>query len=222
MVRSRFPEAFDPTQASVYVVEDEAGMRVVIGTLLRSVGLLVEEFDSATRCLSSLASSPPNCLVADVRLPDMSGVVLLDQLRAKGHAPPVILISGHADVMLAVQAMRSGAFDFLQKPFHNQALLDSVQHALRLDHANRLRWQQENDARALVARLSHREQEVLSLLVKGCGNKQVAIRLGLSIKTVERHRAQIFEKLERDHLGDIIVIAHAAGIDCTTDSLKGE
>lgn len=200
---------------TVCVLDDDDEVCRSLSWLLSSVGLQVHQFRSVAAYLGA-EHARPGCLVTDVRLPDSTGLALLGRVRAAERAVPVILITGFADVPLAVRAMRAGAFDFFEKPVEPQQLIDRVQEAIRLDQANMARWSGRDAARALVGTLSAREREVFSLLVRGLANKQVAARLDLSIKTVEAHRARLCEKLARDHLGDLIALATAAEIDCSS------
>ncbi|HEY1190203.1 MAG TPA: response regulator [Gemmata sp.] len=212
--RSSLPAPPPTKNSTVCVLDDDPDVCRSLSWLLTSVGLQVHQFASVSAYLGA-EQGRPGCVVADVRLPDSSGLALLERIRAGERPVPVILITGHAAVPLAVRAMRVGAFDFFEKPVDHQRLLDRVQEAIRFDQTNLAGWADREAARALVGKLSGREREVFSLLVRGLANKQVATRLGLSIKTVEAHRAHICEKLERDHLGDLIALASVAGIDCS-------
>ena len=203
------------SDATVSVIDDDPGVCQSLSWLFTSVKLPVRLFGSVTAYQEAVPARP-GCVVADVRLPGASGIELLARLRAGEPPVQVIVITGHAEVPLAVRAMRTGAFDFFEKPVPHQTLLERVQEAVRLDRASVTAWSDRGEARARVGRLSEREREVFELLVRGLANKQVAMRLGLSIKTVEAHRARVCEKLERDHLGDLILLAFTAGVDCSS------
>jgi FixJ family two-component response regulator len=152
----------------------------------------------------SYEESKPGCLVADVRMPGMSGLALLERLRADGVMIPVILISGHADVKMAVEAMKSGAFDFIEKPFSDDLLLDRIQKAVQLDRETRRNRAQCRTTAAQISSLTRREREVLDLVAAGLLNKEIAAELGLSIKTVETHRGHIMEKMGARTVADLI------------------
>lgn len=180
---------------TVYVVEDDDALRDAIGMLLRTAGLKVEAFASAPRFLEHYRGNGPACLVLDVRMPQMSGLELQDQLLARGLRLPTIFISGHGDIPMAVEAVRKGAMDFLEKPFAQDALLTRVLEALDGD-ADRLRKDVDRDGRARgIAMLTDREREVLARILDGKANRVVAGELFITLKTVEFHRARIMSKL---------------------------
>ncbi|AKU10025.1 transcriptional regulator fixJ [Azoarcus sp. CIB] len=185
-------------EAVIHVVDDDAPFRRSLVFLLESVGWRVASHASAEDFLATQASSPdaPGCLVLDIRMPTMSGLELQERLRAAGAVPPIVFITGHGDVELAVQAMKHGACDFLQKPFKDQALLDAVATAVRRGAEDRSRDAQRDDAKARLARLSPREREVARLVAQGLPNKLVARELDISEKTVHVHRQHVMDKAE--------------------------
>ncbi|HSD61003.1 MAG TPA: response regulator [Burkholderiales bacterium] len=189
---------------SVYVVDDDYDVRASLALLLRSVGLEAQCFESAAALLAVVGPECAGCVVADVRMPGMSGLELQRELARRGIALPLLMITGHADVPTAVQAMKSGALDFLQKPFSDQALLDRVHAALRLDAEHRRRRSTRDDVQARLAALTPREREVMERVVAGKPNKIVARELGLSTRTVEIHRARLMEKMGAGSLAELV------------------
>jgi FixJ family two-component response regulator len=179
----------------VYVVDDDDGMRRALTILITTVGYQPIAFAKPTEFLAKYDPSQPGCLVLDVRMPEMSGLEVQQHLNKAGSMLPVILISGHGDIPMAVQAMKDGAFDFLQKPFRDQELLDRINGALTLDAENRASVDRLADLKAREESLTPREHEVLALVVDGKANKVIAIDLGLSERTVEIHRANVMEKM---------------------------
>ncbi|MBD5804548.1 Response regulator protein TmoT [Azoarcus sp. Aa7] len=185
-------------EAVIHVVDDDAAFRRSLVFLLESVGWHVASHASAEDFLATQAnaSDAPGCLVLDIRMPTMSGLELQERLRAGGALPPIVFITGHGDVELAVQAMKHGASDFLQKPFKDQALLDAVAAAVRRGAEDRSRHAQRDEAKARLTRLSPREQEVARLVAQGLPNKLVARELDISEKTVHVHRQHVMDKAE--------------------------
>ncbi len=179
----------------IYIVDDDDGMRRAMASLVTTVGYHPVVFARPTEFLVKLDRSQPGCLVLDVRMPEMSGLEVQQQLNRSGSILPVILVSGHADVPMAVQAMKAGAFDFLQKPFRDQDLLDRINAALELDAANRRSVERLADLKRRATTLTPREREVMSLVVDGRANKVIAIDLELSERTVEIHRANVMTKM---------------------------
>ncbi|HKS54851.1 MAG TPA: response regulator [Steroidobacteraceae bacterium] len=179
----------------VYVVDDDDGMRRALTVLITTVGYQPVAFARPSDFLAKYDPSQPSCLVLDVRMPDMSGLEVQQQLNKAGSMLPVILVSGHGDIPMAVQAMKDGAFDFLQKPFRDQDLIDRINGALKLDAQNRESVDRLADLKAREESLTPREREVLALVVDGKANKVIAIDLGLSERTVEIHRANVMEKM---------------------------
>ena len=190
--------------AVVMVVDDDAGVRNAMRALLKSVGLNSALFGSAQDFLAAYEPSQLGCLVLDIRMPGMSGMELQQQLNMRGAVVPVIFMTGHGDIPMAVEAMQHGAFDFLQKPFRDQELLDRVQRALVRDAENRVRLRHTDRIRERLATLSPREREVLDLVTQGKANKMVAGDLGVSQRTVEIHRAHVMQKMEAGSLAELV------------------
>jgi FixJ family two-component response regulator len=189
---------------TVIVVDDDDAVRASLRLLLKSVGLEVQTYGSATEFLGSYNGQQPGCLVLDVRMPGLSGMELQEQLNLQGAIIPVIFVTGHGDVPMAVEAMQHGAFDFLQKPFRDQDLLDRIQRALVRDRENRVQLLQKDLIRTRLASLTPREREVLQLMTRGRPNKLMAADLGLSQRTIEIHRARVMEKMHASSLAQLV------------------
>lgn len=179
----------------VYIVDDDDGMRRALTVLMTTVGYEPVAFARPSEFLARHDRTRASCLVLDVRMPEMSGLEVQQHLNRSGSMLPVILVSGHGDIPMAVQAMKDGAFDFLQKPFRDQDLLDRINGALKLDAENRASVDRLADLKQRADSLTPREREVLALVVDGKANKVIAIDLGLSERTVEIHRANVMEKM---------------------------
>ena len=182
-------------EQTVFVVDDDAAVRDSIKELVESVGLQAEGYDSALAFLDAFESQRPGCLVLDVRMAEMSGLVLQERLNELEASIPVILLTGHGDVPMAVQAMRSGAVDFIQKPYREQALLDSINAALATDVAARLSSVATDDVEQRLSSLTGREREVLDQILSGLTSKEIARELGVSPRTVEAHRKNLLQKM---------------------------
>jgi len=193
-----------PLPATVFVVDDDEGVRNSLRFLLKSVGLATRALSSASEFLESYKPSQSGCLVLDVRMPGMSGLELQQQLNLRGATIPVIFITGHGDVPMAVEAMQHGAFDFLQKPFRDQDLIDRIQRALERDTRSRTALAQHAKIRERIASLTPREREVLTLMAQGKPNKVMAAELGVSQRTVEIHRARVMEKSGASSLAQLV------------------
>jgi len=193
-------------EQTVFVVDDDEAVRRSLCLLLRSVGLNTEDYDSATTFLASLGAERGGCLLLDIRMPGMSGTELHDILRERGIALPVIFITGHGDVPMAVRAIKKGAHDFIQKPFNDQDLLDRVQGALRADAARRTVDTEKRDLQARRERLTPREHEILERIVAGQANKVIAIELGLSERTVELHRSRVMDKMQVRSVAELVAV----------------
>jgi two-component system, LuxR family, response regulator FixJ len=184
----------DMEEQTVFVVDDDAAVRDSIAELVESVGLKVEVHGSATAFLEAFEPEHHGCLVLDVRMSEMSGLVLQERLNALGADIPVIVLTGHGDVPMAVQAMKAGAVDFLQKPYRDQALLDSINTALAMDAAARRSSAGKDSFDQCLASLTEREREVLDLLLAGKTSKEIARGLSISPRTAEAHRASLLRK----------------------------
>ncbi len=192
----------------VHVVDDEAPIRESLSMLLRSVGLASRTHASATEFLAAWSPAPHQCLIADVRMPGMSGLELQDALRARNAVLPTIIITGHGDVAMAVRAMKAGASDFIEKPFNDQVLLDAVHRALeRSLETPAAAGLGRAEAERRFATLTPREREVMLLIAEGKPNKVAATRLGLSTRTVEVHRAKVMEKMQTRSLAELVRLA---------------
>ncbi len=191
----------DPT---VFVVDDDPAMRNSLQFLIESIGLRVRTFDTAERFLAAYDGGAPGCLVLDVRMPGMSGLDLQGELQRLGRFIPTIVITGHAEVTMAVRAVKNGALDFIEKPFSDQLLLDRIAQAIEVDGQEREHRARRAEVADRIARLTAREREVMSLVVQGKANKEIAAALALSPKTVEVHRAHVMEKMEVESLAELI------------------
>ncbi len=189
---------------TVFVVDDDAAVRDSVRFLLRSVGLPTQAFPSATEFLESYRTSQPGCLVLDVRMPAMSGLELQQELNLRGATIPVVFITGHGDIPMAVEAMQHGAFDFLQKPFRDQDLIDRIQKALAKDSKTRTALGEHERIRERLKALTPREREVMELMIRGKPNKIMAADLGVSQRTVEIHRARVMEKSGAGSLAQLV------------------
>lgn len=194
----------------IFVIDDEAAVRDAIALLIRSVGMKCEAYGSADEFLVSYDPEIPGCLILDVRLPGMSGLQLQDTLNERGVGLPIIMITAHGTIQMAVRAVKAGAFDFIEKPFRDQDLLDRVQQAIRHDLESREKHSRKSRMVGLVAALTRREREVLDLVVEGLSNKEIAGRLKLSHKTIEYHRSKIMEKLQVDSIPELVQLALVA------------
>jgi two-component system response regulator FixJ len=189
---------------TIFVVDDDEGVRNSLRFLLKSVGLTTHTLASASEFLEVYSPRQPGCLVLDVRMPGMSGLELQQQLNLRGAVIPVIFITGHGDIPMAVEAMQHGAFDFLQKPFRDQDLIDRIQRALERDAKNRAALTQSDRIDERFRSLTPREQEVLALMTRGMPNKVMAAELGVSQRTVEIHRARVMEKSGAGSLAELV------------------
>jgi FixJ family two-component response regulator len=199
-----------PENALVYVVDDEFTVRDSLSMLLSSQGFAVSCFESADDFLSAYDDSRPSCLILDVRMPLMSGLELQDEMLARGIVSPVIFISGNADIADTSKAFRTGAIEFLAKPFQPQVLLDRVQEALAKDCVDRVKRSEKQKIMSCFNRLTAREKEVLELIVSSHSNKQAARKLDISHRTIDAHRARVMEKMQADSVATLVtmVMAH--------------
>lgn len=199
-------------QPIVFVVDDDDAVRNSLRLLLKSASLSTTAFASAQEFLAGWTADQHGCLVLDVRMPGMSGLELQEELNRRGAIIPVIFISGHADVPMAVEAIQHGAFDFLQKPFSDQDLIDRIQRALAADVGNRQALSQLDELRKRYASLTPREQEVLVLVTDGRANKVMAGDLGVSQRTIEIHRARVMEKMGARSVAQLVRMTLDLGI----------
>ncbi|HVO02947.1 MAG TPA: response regulator FixJ [Candidatus Cybelea sp.] len=204
------------SESTVFVVDDDVDVRESVCALLESAGLHGVPFGSARAFLDAYRSNATGCVIADIRMPDMDGLELQEEIVRRNIPLPVIVVTGHADVPLAVRAMKAGALDLIEKPFDDEQLLATVRRALA-----KAEWQREQASAAQnvttrVASLSTRERQVLELLVAGKANKVIAYELDISPRTVEIHRARVMDKMEAKSLSDLVRAALAAGIGAQT------
>jgi RNA polymerase sigma factor (sigma-70 family) len=194
----------DQTTPAVFVVDDDVEVRNALKLLLESVGLPVICYASAHEYLEAFDESLPGCLVVDIRMPGMSGLDMQEKLADYKIHPPVIIITGHGDVPMAVRAVQSGAVDFIEKPFRDQILLDSVHRAIEMDAERRGEASRKSEIRDHLDQLTPREREVLDLVVSGMRNKNISQQLGITLSTVEAHRSRVMEKMEADSLSHLM------------------
>jgi two-component system response regulator FixJ len=200
--------------ATVFVVDDDEAVRTSLRLLLKSVGLPVETFASAQEFLDQFDPDRAGCLVLDIRMPGMSGLELQQHLNDRHSIMPVVFITGHGDVPMAVEAMQAGAVDFIQKPFRDQDLIDRINRALEKDREMRGELRERDEIRRRMSQLTPREREVLELVTQGKANKVIAGDLNVSQRTVEIHRARVMEKMGANslaHLVRMVIEAHREG-----------
>jgi len=200
------------SESIVYVVDDDGAVRDSLRLLLKSVGLSCETFESGAEFLDAFEAGRRACLVADIRMPGMSGLDLQAELNRRQAHLPLVFITGHGDVPMAVDAMKAGALDFIQKPFRDQDLLDRINQAL----ADEQEWREADEERGeieqRIATLTPREREVMESVVRGDANKVVAFDLGVSQRTVEIHRARVMQKMGVRTLAQLVRMASKAGL----------
>lgn len=189
---------------TVYIVDDDEAVRFSLKLLAESVGYKAAAFGSAGAFLDTYDPEQPGCLVLDVRMRGMSGLDLQDELNRRGIILPVIVVSGHGDIPMAVRAMRNGALDFIEKPFRDQTLLDRIQQAIEIDEHRRAAHREQTKIQRRLTRLTPRESEVLELVVAGKTNKEIANQFGVSVRAVESHRARVMERMGADGLADLV------------------
>ena len=191
-------------EPTVFIVDDDQEVRDAIGFLMQSVGLEQESFASAQAYLDAFVPDRSGCLILDIRMKGMSGMDLQQRLSQEPLHPPIIMITGHGDVPMAVRAVKAGAVDFIEKPFHDQTLLDAVHRAFEQDATRRGHASRLADIQERLARLTPGEREIMELIVSGSRNKIIAADLGISQSTVETHRSKVMEKLEAKTLSDLM------------------
>jgi len=199
------------TDPTVFVIDDDKAIRSAIKNLLESVGLRAEVFSTPREFLKGGHKDKPGCLVLDVRLPGASGLDFQHELATGNVEIPVIFITGHGDIPMSVQAMKAGAVDFLTKPFRDQDLLDAIQRAIGRDQARRQLETEGVDIRNRFNSLTPREREVMSLVVAGLLNKQVAAQMGTSETTAKIHRGQVMRKMQAQSLPDLVRMSERLG-----------
>ncbi|RWP78372.1 response regulator FixJ [Mesorhizobium sp.] len=188
----------------VHVVDDDVEVRKSLGFLLATADFAVRLYESASAFLATATGNLDGCIVTDVRMPGIDGIEFLRQLRSRGHSIPVIVMTGHADVALAVQAMKEGAADFIEKPFDDVILIDAIRSALGNRNQVHAAHPQSAEIRARLSTLSEREKQVLDGLVSGLPNKTIAYDLGISPRTVEIHRANVMSKMNASSLSHLV------------------
>ena len=204
-------------QPFVHLVDDEDAIRRSVGFMLKTAGFVVRPFATGVELLRQARSLEPGCILLDIRMPEMDGLEVLSALNDRGFALPVVIMTGHGDISIAVRAMKAGAVDFIEKPFEKSVLLAALDQAFaRLRKAERGRTQ-EREAETRIAALTPREREVLAGLARGYPNKTITHDLGLSPRTVEIHRANLMQKLGVNSLSEALRIAFAAGMGEAAD-----
>lgn len=203
------------TNQNVFVVDDDQAVRESLRWLIESVGLNVKTFSNGQELLENFAEDNISCLVLDVRMPGISGLDLQQRLRNMNAKVPVIIVTGHADVPMAIQAMKAGAFDFIEKPYSDQLLLERIQCAIEQDDCFRKEQAVCKEIKDRIQTLTPREKEVMELVVSGHSNKSIAKELGVSIKTVEVHRGNLMTKMKAQSLSELVRLAMSRNQDNT-------
>lgn len=190
--------------AKIYIVDDDEAFRDSLRWLLESNGFEIELFTSAKEFLDSCNSGKPGCVVLDIRMPGMTGLELQEKLNKKGIRTPVIFVTGHGDIPMAVSAVKRGAMDFIEKPFNESEMLELIRNALVLDTQQREADKQQAVIYSRLAKLTSREREVMECVIAGKSNKLIADQFGIAVKTVEAHRAKVMDKMEANSLADLV------------------
>jgi two-component system response regulator FixJ len=197
-------------QRIVHLIDDDAALRDAVGLLLRAEGFRVHPYDSAMAFLKAASANAEGCVLTDVRMPRMNGIELIAKMKEERISIPVVVLTAHADVPLAVEAMKLGAVDLLEKPFEDEALIAAVRAALNRRNAEERRSRENQAIKSRLASLTRRENEILAGLLKGLSNKVIAHELGISIRTAEVHRANIMAKMRAGNLAELVKMALAA------------
>ena len=195
---------------TVFVVDDDQAMRSSLKWLIESVGMSVETYSSADEFIREYYPGRAGCLLLDIRMPGMSGLEVQEHFVQHQIKIPIIIITGHGDVPMAVRAMKAGAVDFIEKPFNDELLLESIRNALLLDVEQRSTQSGRAEIATRLAHLTPREHEVMEMVTDGRSNKEIAVTLGVSAKTVEAHRARVMEKMQADSLAGLMKMAMLA------------
>ncbi|UPJ52792.1 response regulator transcription factor [Bradyrhizobium sp. 200] len=198
---------------TIALIEDDEAILRSLSLLLESRGIPVNPYASAESFLAAMAAPSPQCVVSDIRMPGMSGMELQQELKKRGSAVPVILITGHGDIAMAVQAIKQGAFDFIEKPFDDELLIESISQAIASGHRRSVEQSERALLKARVAELSPRQIEVMRLVADGFSNKEIAHKLNLSPRTVENYRAWMMEKMAAKNLADLVRKVIALGFE---------
>ncbi|MCP4283494.1 MAG: response regulator transcription factor [Gammaproteobacteria bacterium] len=206
---------------NVFVVDDDQAMRNSLKWLIESVGMMVETYSTADEFIQNYYPGRAGCLLLDVRMPGMSGLELQEHFLKHQINIPIIIITGHGDVPMAVRAMKSGAIDFIEKPFNDELLLESIRNALNMDVEQRAAQAERAEIATRLANLTPREHEVMEMVTAGKANKEIARTLGVSAKTVEAHRSRVMEKMQASSLAELVKMAVAANIE-NEDDMQSE
>ena len=193
-----------PADATVFIVDDDAAVRDALQLLLRSVGLASEAYASADEFLACFDHDRPGCLLLDVRMPGISGLELQQRLKERMSSLPIIFLTAHGDIEMAVKAVKAGALDFIQKPFRDQDLIDKVHCAIREDAQSRSQIREATEIQSRIESLTPRERQLLEMVVAGRANKVIASDLNISQRTVEIHRARVMKKMKADSVTDLV------------------
>lgn len=197
----------------VYVVDDDKLARESLEWLIESVGLPVKVYDSGQKFLDDYHKGQGGCLVLDVRMPDINGMDLYAKLKQSGCTLPVIIMTGHADVTMAVRAMKAGVYDFIEKPYNDSLMLERIQSAIAFDLDNRKAQERIDSVQSRLATLTPREREILKFVLKSTANKAIAAKLNISIKTVELHRSNLMAKMQASSVTELVRLALIAGLE---------
>ena len=192
------------SKTTVFIVDDDKEVRDALVLLMESVGLRATAFDSAQAFLDQFDATIPGCVITDVRMPGMSGLELQKKLNEKNLHPQIIIITGHGDIPMTVESMRQGALDFIEKPFNDQRLLDSVHRAIEIDASKRGQATRIAEIQERMETLTKREREVMNLITRGKRNKIIADELHVTQSTVEAHRSKVMEKMQAESLSDLM------------------